>query len=216
MLKSGMPKYSKRQSYKRQYAAKGKFTRKNQTAAPKAAKAGNKWYSINDEKVFAPRKNGANKVALRDSIKKGQVLIILAGRFAGKRCVFLKQLDSGLLLVTGPFKINGVPLRRISQAYVIATSTKVDIKGLVVPEEVNDAYFKKDTSKSHLGRKKATAFFVRRAGSKKGVVPENKIQNQKQVDSTILAAVKAVPYLSSYLSSRFSLTSGDHPHLMKF
>merc|ERR1712065_43010 len=110
----------------------------------------------------------------------------------------------GLLLVTGPFKINGVPLRRISQAYVIATSTRVDIKGLVVPEEVNDAYFKKDTSKSHLGRKKATAFFVRRPGSKKGIVPENKIQNQ--VASTILAAVKAVPYLSSYLSSRFSLT----------
>ena len=34
------------------------------------------------------------------------------------------------MLVTGPFKVNGVPLRRVNARYVIATSTSVDLKGV--------------------------------------------------------------------------------------
>jgi Ribosomal protein L6e len=40
----------------------------------------------------------------------------------------------------GPYKVNGVPLRRVNQAYVIATSTKLDVSKVDVAK-VDDAYF---------------------------------------------------------------------------
>lgn len=100
-------------------------------------------YPADDIKVHPVRESKQPKMTkLRQSIVPGTVLIILAGRFKGKRVVFLKQLESGLLLVTGPYEVNGVPLRRVNQAYVIETSSKVDLKG-VNADNITDAYFRK-------------------------------------------------------------------------
>lgn len=86
-----------------------------------------RFYPAEDARVPKKSRKRTNKTVLKKGLTPGSIVILLAGRYAGKRVVFLKQLDSGLLLVTGPFKLNGVPLRRVNQAYVIATSTKVDL-----------------------------------------------------------------------------------------
>jgi len=98
-------------------------------------------------------KKAATPPKLKKGLAAGSVLILLAGRFRGRRVVFLKQLESGLLLVTGPYAINGVPLRRVNQRFCIATSTKVDLKGADY-SKVTDAYFAREAGKKKglLGR----------------------------------------------------------------
>ena len=51
------------------------------------------------------------------------------------------------MLVSGPFKLNGCPLRRINQRYVIATSTRLDVSKVNVPENLNDAFFNRVQAK---------------------------------------------------------------------
>jgi len=71
-------------------------------------------------------------------------------------------------------RINGVPLRRVSQAYVIATSTKVDVSSVSIPESLNDAYFAKSkTAKSS----KEGEFFGE--GKAKKTLPEERKSEQK-------------------------------------
>jgi large subunit ribosomal protein L6e len=152
-----------------------------------------------------------NPPKIRKSITPGTVLIILAGRFRGKRVVCLKPLESGLLLVSGPYKINGVPLRRVNPAYVIATSTKVDISK-VDAASVTDEYF----SRSKDDTKEGEEAFFEGAAPKPAVVSDARKEDQKKVDAALLQAVAAVPMLEGYLAAHFTLSSSDKPHKMKF
>lgn len=60
-----------------------------------------KWYPTEDVPKPVKRAFKPTGAKLRAGLKPGTVVILLAGRFKGKRAVFLKQLPSGLLLVTG-------------------------------------------------------------------------------------------------------------------
>lgn len=171
-----------------------------------------RYYPAEDIKpAKATYKVRQNPPRLRKSITPGTVLIILAGRFRGKRVVFLKALESGLLLVSGPYKINGVPLRRVNQAYVIATSTQVDVKGVDV-SFVNDAYFSRDKDE----KKEGEEDFFEGDAPKPAVVSDARKADQTKVDAALLKAVGAVPMLEGYLAAHFTLTTNDKPHMMKF
>jgi len=157
-----------------------------------------------------------HKHSLRASITPGTVLILVAGRHAGKRVVFLKQLKTGLLLVTGPFKINRVPLRRVNQKYVIATSTKLDIGKVTVPENVKDEFFNRVKAKKAKKPTEGEIFDVKKEEYK---VNEERKKAQLDLDGQILSAIKShadKTVLKSYLKSRFALKNRQYPHQMKF
>lgn len=85
----------------------------------------------------------------------------MAGRFRGKRVVLLRHLSQGVLLITGPFKINGVPLRRVNARYVIATSAKVDLSAIdeATMEKISaEGYFAREKAKK--GKKGEEEFFA--------------------------------------------------------
>ena len=158
-----------------------------------------------------PRVKGVkNPTKLRASITPGTVLILLAGRFRGKKVVFLKQLSSGLLLVTGPFSVNGVPIKRVNQAYAIATSTKIPLPTL--PVDIDDAYFARNNSKK--ARSEEEAFYAQSKGNT--FVTEARKADQVKVDAVLLPEVEKVDMLAAYLQTKFSLKKGDKPHEMKF
>lgn len=132
------------------------------------------------------------KIALKKNIVPGSVLILLAGKRKGARVVFLKQLSSGLLLVTGPLKLNGVAVRRVAQPYVIVTSSKVELPAAVTEavKTVDDKFFHDLKVK----RTKETKFIT--AEAKKAAKKDPKrVALQKAVDTPLIAAIKKVSTL---------------------
>ncbi|PIA53443.1 hypothetical protein AQUCO_00900195v1 [Aquilegia coerulea] len=215
----GIGKYSRSAMYHKRglWAIKAKnggvFPRHDaKPAEPKPSEKAPKFYPAEDVKKPLVNKRKPKPTKLKASITPGTVLIILAGRFKGKRVVFLKQLSSGLLLVTGPFKINGVPLRRVNQAYVIGTSSKVDISGVNV-DKFDDKYFAKEAQKK---KKKAEGEFFEAEKDEKNVLPQDKKDDQKAVDAQLIKSIEGVSDLKTYLAARFSLKSGMKPHELVF
>ena len=172
------------------------------------------YYHPDDVQVRVKRTQNKNtRAKLRSAITPGTVLILLAGRFKGRRVVCLKQLESGLLLITGPYKVNGVPLRRVNQAYVQPTSTKLDVSGVKV-DDVDDAFFARKRASRDISRNVPFASLDQEEGDMDRLMQKKK--RQVEVDKALLNQVAKVPMMKKYLATRFSLRSGMYPHDMNF
>merc|ERR1711915_73509 len=152
---------------------------------------------------------------LRPSLTPGTVCIVLAGLHKGKRVVFLKRLEQGLCLVTGPHKINKCPLRRINQIYLIATATKIDISGVEIPKHIDDKYFKR--SKKQRPRKEEGDIFEKKKERYRPT--EQRKKDQIAMDKLIIGCIRKredKKFMFGYLGTGFALRGHVYPHLLKF
>ena len=189
---------------------KRKESRKKNAEENKNLKFKKNWYPVSNLKRHFIRKCKVPKAShIAAPLTPGQVVIILSGRFRGRRVIFLKKLESNLLLVTGPYKYNGVPLKRLNAAYVLPTNTKLKLGE--VAKNVDDKFF----NRVKIERKKEEDFFED-AKKKKDRITENRKKMQDEVDIAVKKAVDEVPMMKEYLRNRFALKNGDKPHLMKF
>merc|ERR1712241_1082035 len=154
-----------------------------------------------------------HKRTLRKTLTPGTVAIVLAGVHKGKRVIVLKQLASGLLLVTGPYAVNGCPHRRVNQCYLIATQTKVDVSGVKIADNINDDYFKRAPK----NKKDQSGDVFESKSTKEYEVSEQKKTDQKAVDAMVVAAINKHPEgaaLKQYLRKPFGMSRGQYPHQM--
>ncbi|KAF2451339.1 60S ribosomal protein L6-B [Karstenula rhodostoma CBS 690.94] len=189
---------------------------KGERSIPHHTQKASKYYPAEDAIVPKKARKAVRPAKVRQSLSPGTVVILLAGRFRGKRVIVLKHLEQGVLLVTGPFKVNGVPLRRVNARYVIATSTKVDVAGVddsVLKKASDSGYFTKDKASKKTGEE---AFFKQGEAPEKKETSKDRVADQKAVDKALLATIKKEAHLVDYLSSTFSLRSSDRPHAMAF
>ena len=108
--------------------------------------------------------------------------------------------------------MNGVPLKRVNQAYVIATSTSVALPKLDLGG-FTDEYFAKP--KDGAKAKDAEGKFFEAAKTKTETSDARKA-DQAKVDAALGPVVEKTEMLKAYLQAKFSLKKGDKPHEMKF
>jgi len=197
-------------------AAQKKKFGKSERHVPHHTEKAKKWYAPEDEVTHKKVRKSIRTSTPRASLTPGAILILLAGRFRGKRVILLKALPQGVLLVTGPFKINGVPLRRVNARYVVATSKKVDLAGIdekKLEELSGDKYFAREKGDKKTGEEQ---FFKQGEKAEKKKPSSSRAADQKSIDKAILSTIKKEEYLSHYLATSFTLRKGDKPHLMQW
>ena len=176
------------------------------------------WYPADDEtKLHQRKRNQPKPFTGRKSIQAGSIVILLSGSHKGRRVVVLKSLASGNLLVTGPYAINGVPLKRVNPAYVIVTSTKVSLEG--VNANIDDTFFKRQRTWTQSELKNASEARLKRVEQSKQAEVQWKATaktTQKAVDAKLIENIKKVESLRGYLDTRFTLYNSTKPHELAF
>ena len=118
-------------------------------------------------------------------------------------------------MISGPMKLNGCPMRRINQIYLLATENSIDVSAVKVPETINDDYFRHARAEK-VKKGDGDIFTTKKEEYKPS---EQRKTDQADMDKQVLEAIKKHPEaasLKSYFKATFMLSKGQYPHKMAF
>jgi large subunit ribosomal protein L6e len=114
------------------------------------------------------------------------VVVVLEGVFASKRVVFLKSLENHLALCAGPRSINGVPLFKIDERYLFATSTVLSTDVDISVDESSVLITERDV-------------YAMPADAEMS-------EEEEKIDSALAQAAGKENFLKAYLSASFEIS----------
>jgi large subunit ribosomal protein L6e len=178
-------------------------------------------------------KRGYPQVKLRYRLRpKGTIVIVLGNctkLHRGRRMIFLKQLETGDLLLASPNTLTLMPTLQVVQAsYVIATTTRIPLTPACVEaaEKVTFNMFKKANSKKTTDKKKrdGSIFADDQTQAKSATVETIDPELEKTIDSELMKSIANfnkgdtldAAIMKKYLRTRFTIKNGEYPHQMKF
>ena len=131
------------------------------------------------------------------NLKPGSVLILLSQKLLGKKVILINTTESGLLVVTGPFSLNGISLRRVNKKYTIQSGAKLSEENFISPTLILNSRLFNDEYFETLAKSKSKSFDHK----KHNFVISHRIR-QNYIDKFIHEFLKKNFFLKAYLRTR--------------
>nr|UXY87086.1 60S ribosomal protein L6B [Cryptomonas sp.] len=93
-----------------------------------------------ERKIYLQEPNKSKRDFQNISLPIGSVLVLLSTKFQGRKVILLNVTKTGLFVISGPYALNGISLRRVNPRYIIPTQVEVNIKKINT-SVFNDDYF---------------------------------------------------------------------------
>jgi ribosomal protein L14E/L6E/L27E len=131
------------------------------------------------------------------NLKPGSVLILLSQKLLGKKVILINTTESGLLVVTGPFSLNGISLRRVNKKYTIQSGAELSVENFNSPTLILNSRLFNDEYFETLAKSKSKSFDHK----KHNFVISHRIR-QNYIDKFIHEFLKKNFFLKAYLRTR--------------
>lgn len=129
----------------------------------------------------------------RTDLQYGNVVVILEGQFAAKRAIYLGN-EGFNAIVVGPSNLNGVPLMKIDERFLLKTSTILKIQKVKIEEEI----------------------FVSEKSFDVEIKPKEASDLEKSIEAEIMKEVQKEKFMKTYLSSEFDFQGIENLEEMNF